>query len=83
VAGIVSGARRRVETVIARPVARAFTAAVALMAFGNLIVFGYAIEWLRQAPGAFAMHLLWVFVAAVLMQFAAGVAGLLAWSWSR
>lgn len=76
-----TGERRRVDYVFARSIARALSLGVAGMALANLAVLYGAFLWLRNDH--VAPQILWCLGGAMAMQFAAGVAALLAFGWSR
>lgn len=79
-----TGRRRYLDPVIARPVVRAMTGAVVLIALGNLIAIGCVVGWLRAAePGPGVRSALLLFTAAAVTQLFGGFAALLAWTWSR
>lgn len=76
-----TGARRRVEYVVARGIVRAVSVGLVCCSLGNLLILGCAFAWLRLA-GATTPSL-WLIGAAALAQFAGGVAALIAYGWSR
>lgn len=79
-----TGRRRAYDAVIARPVVRAVTAAVVLLALGNLITIGCFVGWLRMLDPASPFRSgLWLMLAAAGSQLTAGTVALFAWAWSK
>jgi hypothetical protein len=76
-----TGERRRVDYVIARPIVRALAVGLTCISLGSLLALGCAISWLGAArldPTTMA-----ILGTVALAQFSGGVAGLLAFGWAR
>lgn len=79
-----TGRRRQVDAVIARPIVAAVTAALALMSSGNMVALGCVIGWLRQAESSPGVDTaVWLFTAALAAHLIGGTVALVAWAWSR
>lgn len=79
-----SGRRRNIDPVVARPFVRAAVAAIVLSALGNLILLGCFVGWLGMLDPASPFHsALWLMVTAAVGHFTAGAVAMLAWAWTR
>lgn len=77
------GGRRRAGMVVARPIVRAISVAVVIVAFGNMIALGCALAWLRAVPGDSVNGPMILVLASVGAQFFGAVLALVAWAWAR
>jgi hypothetical protein len=76
--------RRRMDAVTAGFLNRAVTAAVVLLALGNLVVLGCLVGWLRILDPASPFHSAWwLMVSAAVCYFLSGATFLFAWAWSK